>query len=163
MTGMGTTSEEPLGSLHCVLRSHLHLQAVGELGVPPDPLPLLSLDAFVVRVLLGVPEAWGERLMKISLVTPDDPFCRRKCAACKRLARVGQVVFTSFRPHEPSPRCWFILHATCVGAGRTPIDVLIRELSDHLDKAMIEPTQVQYFVLREQILRTKEAFPNAAA
>ena len=101
--------------------------------------------------------------MKISLVTHDDPFRGRKCAACKRLARLGQVVFTSFRPSEPSPRCWFVLHAACVGADRTPVEDLIRTMASDLDKDMIEPAEVQYFVLREQILRTKEAFPRAAA
>lgn len=101
--------------------------------------------------------------MKISIVSEEDPFCRRKCAACKRLARPGQLVFTSFRASEPSPRCWFILHGSCVGADRTPIAELIKGLSTDLDQAMIEPSQVEFFVLREWILRTKEAFPHAAA
>jgi hypothetical protein len=101
--------------------------------------------------------------VRISVVSQDDPFRGRKCAACKRLARVGQTVFTSFRSSEPSPLCWFILHAVCVGADRTPIDIVIEQLSDDLDKAMIGPDEVRYFVLRSEILRTKEAFPNAAA
>lgn len=101
--------------------------------------------------------------MKPSIVSENDPFCRRKCAACRRLARPGQMVFTSFRSSEPSPKCWFILHGACVGADHVPVDVVINQLSTDLDRPMIGPAEVKYFVLREQILRTKEAFPNAAA
>ena len=92
--------------------------------------------------------------MKLSIVCPDDPFRGRKCAACKRTAKVGEAVFSRFEADLPSPRCWLVIHLSCLECS---------EPLQHIIKALDATAHPDYHALRQQILTTKEAFPDAAA
>lgn len=101
--------------------------------------------------------------MKLSIATEDDPFIRRKCDACKRIIRPGQPVLSRFDQRREYGRAWFVLHLSCVQCSE-PMEALLAGglVTPPIPGADVEAVAT-YYTLREQILATKEAFPDAAA
>lgn len=96
--------------------------------------------------------------MKLSVATKDDPFIRHKCMACKRTVKSGEAVFSRFMDALPRTAPWMLVHLKCLQCSE-PLTEVISGLAPDVDAKAYG----KYHALRQQILETKEAFPDAAA